>query len=86
MTGITPNSGPAAGGTPITITGIGFTGTELVTFANGEQATNVVVVNDSTITAVTPSAPPGFTQSYVYVTSPSAVSYTHLIRARPSRP
>jgi hypothetical protein len=74
VTGITPNSGPAAGGTPITITGIGFTGTELVTFANGEQATNVVVVNDSTITAVTPSAPPGFTQSYVYVTSPSGTS------------
>jgi hypothetical protein len=74
VTGITPNSGPAAGGTPITITGLGFTGTEFVTFANGEQATNVVVVNDSTITAVTPSAPPGFTQSYVYVTSPSGTS------------
>jgi hypothetical protein len=73
ITGISPNSGPAAGGTSITITGTGFTGTELVTFWNGELATNVVVVNDSTITATTPSGLPGY-GSLVFVTTPLGTS------------
>jgi large repetitive protein len=73
VTGISPNSGPAAGGTPITITGTGFTGTEFVTFLNGSLATNVVVVNDSTITATAPSGPPN-TGWYVFVTTPSGTS------------
>jgi hypothetical protein len=73
ITGISPNSGPAAGGTPITITGTGFTGTEFVTFVNGALATNVVVVNDSTITATTPSGLPA-DGSLVFVTSPLGTS------------
>jgi large repetitive protein len=73
VTGLSPVSGPAAGGTPITITGTGFTGTQLVTFANGSLATNVVVVNDSTITATTPSGP-GTSEGFVRVTTPLATS------------
>jgi hypothetical protein len=54
--GIVPDSGPTAGGTNVTITGQNFvtTGTTSVTFA-GAQATNVVVVNGTTITATSPA-------------------------------
>jgi len=53
ITGITPDSGPATGGTPVTITGSGFTGATGVTF-DGVAATAFVVVDDTTITVVTP--------------------------------
>lgn len=54
VTGIAPNSGPAAGGTAVTITGTQMTGVTGVTFG-GVAATAVVVVNDTTVTAVTPA-------------------------------
>ena len=50
---ISPNTGSSAGGTPITITGAGFSQPTTVTFGN-VPATNVTVVNSSTITATTP--------------------------------
>jgi hypothetical protein len=54
--GIVPDFGPTAGGTNVTITGSNFvtTGVTSVTFA-GAQATNVVVVNSTTITATSPA-------------------------------
>ena len=50
----TPNRGTRYGGTPVTITGAYLTGVSNVTFG-GVAATSVVVVNDNTITCVTPA-------------------------------
>jgi hypothetical protein len=49
---ISPNAGPAAGGTAVTISGSGFAAGATVTLG-GTAATGVVVVNASTITATT---------------------------------
>lgn len=55
---IEPTSGPAAGGTTITLHGGGFApGT--VASVGGLPATDVTVVNDRTLTARTPAAPAG---------------------------
>jgi hypothetical protein len=51
---ILPSAGTAAGGTPITVTGSGFLAGATLTLG-GAAATNVVVVNSSTITATTPA-------------------------------
>ena len=54
VTGISPTSGPAAGGTLVTITGTGFTGATAVDFGTN-PATDLTVVNDTTITADSPA-------------------------------
>jgi autotransporter-associated beta strand protein len=54
VAGISPNSGPDAGGTLVTITGTGFTGATAVDFGT-TAATNVTVVNNTTITADSPA-------------------------------
>ena len=54
VTSITPSVGPFAGGTPITIAGQFLAGTTSVTIG-GVPATNVVAVNATTVTAVTPA-------------------------------
>jgi hypothetical protein len=54
VTSVSPNSGPATGGTAVTITGTNFASGATVTFG-GTAATNVVVVNSKTITATTPA-------------------------------
>ncbi|WP_170206017.1 IPT/TIG domain-containing protein [Klugiella xanthotipulae] len=51
---ITPDSGPATGGTVVTATGSGFETAVSVTF-DGLPATNVTVVSDTEITVVTPA-------------------------------
>jgi IPT/TIG domain len=51
---IAPTSGTTLGGTPVTITGTNFSGATAVTIGS-TAATNLVVVNDSTITAVAPA-------------------------------
>jgi uncharacterized protein (DUF2237 family) len=53
VTGVTPGSGTTLGGTNITITGTHFVAGATVTIG-GAPATDVVVVNDSSITAITP--------------------------------
>lgn len=58
VTGITPNSGPVAGGTSVTITGTNFTGATAVTIG-GAAATGITVVNATTITATTPAGTAG---------------------------
>ncbi len=63
---INPTSGPAAGGTPVTVTGTGFLAGAVVTFGLS-PASNTVVVNPTTITCTTPSG--GGTVS-VTVTNP----------------
>ena len=55
---MSPASGPAAGGTNFTITGMEFAGGATVT-VGGQPATNVTVVNPTRITATSPARPAG---------------------------
>lgn len=55
---MTPTTGPAAGGTAVTINGTGFTEATGVTF-NGVAATNFVVVSDTQITCTSPAQAAG---------------------------
>jgi formylglycine-generating enzyme required for sulfatase activity len=68
---VTPNSGPTAGGTTITITGTALTDASAVT-VRGNAATSVTVVNDTTVTAVTPSGSVG--AANVQVTTPGGTA------------
>jgi hypothetical protein len=54
ITSINPTQGGTAGGTTVTITGTGFTGATAVMFG-ATAATSFTVVNDTTITAVSPA-------------------------------
>jgi hypothetical protein len=54
VTSIAPTSGTILGGTSVTITGTNLTGATAVTIG-GTAATGVIVVNATTITAVTPA-------------------------------
>ena len=54
ITSVAPVSGPTTGGTTITINGTGFVATPTVSLG-GVAATNVIFVNSTQITAVTPA-------------------------------
>ena len=54
ISSVSPSCGPQLGGTKITITGTNFIGAFSVT-VGGVPATNVVVVSETVVTAVTPS-------------------------------
>ncbi len=58
ITTVSPNSGPAAGGTTVTITGTNLTGASAVTFG-GLAATSVTVVSATSVTCVTPAKAAG---------------------------
>lgn len=58
ITSIDPAEGSEAGGTAVTITGTGFEDGAAVTIG-GEAATDIVVVDDTEITAVTPAGTVG---------------------------
>jgi len=58
VSGVTPNVGTIVGGTPITISGAYFTGVSSV-LLGGAPATQVTVVNSTTLTAVTPASSAG---------------------------
>ena len=58
VSSVSPNSGSTAGGTAVTITGTNFAAGATVTFGS-TAATNVVVVNSTTITATTPAGSAG---------------------------
>ncbi len=58
VTSVNPSSGTTVGGTPITISGSGFTNATGVTIG-GVAAINVNVLDDSTITAITPAGSAG---------------------------
>ncbi len=73
VTSVSPASGHAAGGTSVTITGTGFSGTTLVDFGTF-AATSFTVVSATQITAVSPAVPAGTVD--VTVTSPGGVSTT----------
>lgn len=82
ITSIVPDEGPESGGTAVTLTGTGFTGATGVTF-DGVPATAVVVVNDTTITAVSPPHAPGIVGVVVTAPGPDSgpldFTYTPLI-------
>ncbi|MEL0627543.1 IPT/TIG domain-containing protein [Salinibacterium amurskyense] len=54
ISSLSPNIGPVAGGTVVTITGTGFTGATGVTF-DGDAGTSFSVVSDAEITVSTPA-------------------------------
>lgn len=74
VTGVSPNEGPTAGNTTITITGTGFTNTSTVT-VGGTAATNVTFVNAFQLTARTPAGAAG--AAAVAVTNVSGTSTTN---------
>jgi hypothetical protein len=55
---VTPDSDAESGGTPVTISGSNFDSGATVTFG-GENCTNVIVVDENTITCDTPPGTPG---------------------------
>jgi hypothetical protein len=57
ISGLAPNTAPAAGGVPVVISGSGFTGTAAVTFGSGSAAFHVD--SDSQITAQLPAGTAG---------------------------
>ncbi len=68
---VSPDSGPATGGTTITITGTHLAGTTAVAIG-GVPATNLVVVSPTTVTAVTPAGASGSVA--VAVTTPAGTT------------
>ena len=72
VTGISPPSGPTAGGTSVTISGTNLTGATAVSFGS-TAATNVAVLSASQITA---TSPPGSGTVNVTVTTPGGTSAT----------
>ncbi len=72
VTGISPTFGPAAGGTTVTIGGIGFTGVTAVDFGT-TPAASFTFNSDSSITAVSPA---GTSTVDVTVTGPGGTSAT----------
>ena len=74
VSGLSPTSGPAAGGTLVTIIGTGFTGATAVHFGT-TPATNLSVVSDNSLTAKSPA---GSGVVDVTVTTPAGTSTTSL--------
>ncbi|MGE5278482.1 MAG: carboxypeptidase regulatory-like domain-containing protein, partial [Acidobacteriota bacterium] len=74
VTSINPTSGPAGGGTSITITGTNFVAGSTVKIG-GVSATNVVFVGATTITCKSPALPAGILNDVV-VTNPGPVTGT----------
>ncbi|MEU3460563.1 IPT/TIG domain-containing protein [Streptomyces sp. NPDC006733] len=71
VTGVSPNTGPPAGGTPVTITGTALSDATAITFGPGHNATGV----SCTATACTAIAPPGAVGTVdVQVTTPAGTS------------
>ena len=71
VTGISPTRGPEAGGTTVTVSGAGLTGATAVMFGS-TPGLNVIIVNDTTVTAIAPPHAPGTVD--VTVTSPTGTS------------
>jgi hypothetical protein len=74
VTGISPTSGPRAGGTNVTISGIQFAGTSRVRF--GSTAGTIMTISDTTITVLSPQKYPAGTVDVRVITAngTSAVS------------
>ncbi|WP_310723470.1 IPT/TIG domain-containing protein [Streptomyces sp. N2A] len=70
LSSVTPASGPAAGGTTVTLTGSGLSGTTAVRFGS-TVASSFTVVSDTQVTAV---APAGSGTVQITVTTPGGTS------------
>ena len=87
LSGVVPNSGPVAGGTPITVSGYNFTAAATVTI-RGSLAT-CTVVNSTTITCMTPPGTAGYqdvvvTQGVSSSTLVGAYTYTAVVNTPPA--
>jgi len=71
VTAITPNTGPPAGGTTVTMTGARFSGASAVTFGTA-AAGSFSVVSDSQMTAVSPPGTAGATVDILVTTASGA--------------
>jgi IPT/TIG domain len=71
ITSISPTSGPAVGGTSVTITGTNFSGASTVLFGK-VSATSFTVNSSTSITAVSPAQPEALHN--IYVTNPDGTS------------
>ncbi|WP_432992225.1 IPT/TIG domain-containing protein [Dactylosporangium sp. CA-233914] len=71
VTSLSPTSGLTAGGTSVTITGTGFTGTTAVDFGT-DPAASFTVDSDTSITAITPAEAAGAVD--VQVTTPGGTA------------
>ena len=71
VTGVTPNSGPTAGGTAIVVTGTDFTGATAVTIG-GVPVTSFTVTSPTSINVVTPAG--SFGAASVEVTTPAGTN------------
>jgi hypothetical protein len=69
VTAIAPDTGPASGGTTVTITGSGFTDASAVTF--GPLSAGMTIISDTQLTAV---SPPGVGTVDITVTTPGGTS------------
>jgi hypothetical protein len=69
ITSLTPNTGPAAGGTPVALVGAGFSGANLAINFGVTAATQVVVQSDEAATCTSPAG----TDGVVPVTATTAV-------------
>ena len=77
---INPTSGPASGGTSVTIAGVNFLGTTSV-MIGGVPATSFTIVNATTITAITPPRAAGAVDVVITTpggSAPATVSYTYV--------
>ena len=73
VTNVSPTSGPASGGTSVTITGTGFTGATAVSFG-GAVASSFTVNSPTQITATAPAGSAGTVD--ITVTTPGGTSST----------
>jgi prepilin-type processing-associated H-X9-DG protein len=81
-TQISPVTGPATGGTNVTINGSGFgIGSPTVSFW-GRPATGVNVVSDGLLTAYSPDGPPGYAN--VLLSNGVATNFTYVAAAAPT--
>ena len=79
ITGISKNCATTSGGGTITITGTGFEGALLVTF-DSVPATNVTIVDESTLTATIPAAEAGPAQIRIVNGDGEAATFTGAFR------
>ena len=75
LSAVSPVSGPAAGGTAVTLTGTNFAAGATVT-VGGAAATSVVVVSSTRITAVTPAGAAGARDVRVALSGGQAATLT----------
>ena len=69
VSSISPNFGPIAGGTPVTITGTGFVSSGLTVTIGGIAAKNITLVSTTSITATTPAFATTGAQNVVVTTT-----------------